>query len=80
MESTEKQYRTRKRRLSSTDTDNGSATSSEYRDPKVEARLSDVRERSRYRRQAAAAKLRDFEAALIDVNFSQSTDTSYSTS
>jgi len=48
MESTEKQHRTRKRRLSSTETDNGSATiSSEYRDPKVEARLSDVRERSR---------------------------------
>ena len=49
MESTEKQYRTGKRRLSSSETDrpNGSATfSSEYRDPKLEARLSDVRERS----------------------------------
>ena len=35
--------------------------------------LSDVRERSQYRRRAA--KLRDFEAALIDVNVAQSTNT-----
>ena len=61
--------------MSSTETDNGSTTiSSEYRDPKIEARLSDVRERSLYRRRdARPTKLRDFEMALIDVNVAQST-------